>query len=224
MRISELATRAGESVPTLKFYIREGLLPPGKRTGRTQALYSEEHVKRLELIRLLKEELNMSLERIGEIIRSAESGGAELLRTGLDAAQETRHGKKLERVDREVARAWKELNTLEESLGWSLSPEDPAWADAAQALAAILRAFPEEDPQKFLPRYAELMQQMAAEEIPDDFDPIASPWESFRLAILGTYLYEPLILALRRMAHSQRSTELYLARQKNSSAELPPRK
>lgn len=221
MKISELAARAGESVPTLKFYIREGLLPAGQRTGRTQAIYGEEHLKRLELIRLLKEELNMSLERIGEVLRSAQGGGAELLRTGLDAAQESRHGKKSERLDVELGRAWSELKTLEGSMGWSLSAEDPAWADAAEALAAILRALPDSEPQEFLPRYAELMQQMAQEEIPENFDPIASPWESFRLAVLGTFLYEPLILALRRMAHSQRSTELYLAREEALRPQSP---
>lgn len=53
MRISELARRSGVSVGTVKYYLREGLLPPGEATSATQAQYTDEHVTRLGLIRAL---------------------------------------------------------------------------------------------------------------------------------------------------------------------------
>ena len=34
MRIAELSTRSGTSIPTIKYYLREGLLPAGTATGR----------------------------------------------------------------------------------------------------------------------------------------------------------------------------------------------
>ncbi|MFG2121903.1 MerR family transcriptional regulator [Streptomyces sp. NPDC048710] len=39
MRIAEPARRTGVPVPTIKFHSREGLLPPGERTGPDQVGY-----------------------------------------------------------------------------------------------------------------------------------------------------------------------------------------
>ena len=33
MRISELSTRSGVAVPTIKYYLREGLVPEGVRSS-----------------------------------------------------------------------------------------------------------------------------------------------------------------------------------------------
>jgi DNA-binding transcriptional MerR regulator len=30
MKISQLSSASGESIPTLKYYLRQGLLPPGR--------------------------------------------------------------------------------------------------------------------------------------------------------------------------------------------------
>ena len=53
MRISELSSRTGIPVATIKFYLRENLLHPGVRTAATQAQYDESHEARLRLIRAL---------------------------------------------------------------------------------------------------------------------------------------------------------------------------
>ena len=52
-RIDELAARTQVSVDTIRFYQSKGLLQSPRRQGRI-ALYSEEHVERLERIRDLK--------------------------------------------------------------------------------------------------------------------------------------------------------------------------
>lgn len=49
-RIDELAQRAGLTVDTIRYYAREGLLPPPERSGRHK-LYGTEHLDRLERIR-----------------------------------------------------------------------------------------------------------------------------------------------------------------------------
>ena len=44
VRIAELSSRSGTSIPSIKFYLREGLLPSGEATGATRARYDESHV------------------------------------------------------------------------------------------------------------------------------------------------------------------------------------
>jgi DNA-binding transcriptional MerR regulator len=53
--ISELAQAANVTTRTVRYYVAEGLLPPPDSSGRS-ASYGEEHLERLELIKLLKEE------------------------------------------------------------------------------------------------------------------------------------------------------------------------
>jgi DNA-binding transcriptional MerR regulator len=53
-RVDELASRAGMSVDTIRFYQARGLLDPPERQGRA-AHYSEEHAERLRRIRELKD-------------------------------------------------------------------------------------------------------------------------------------------------------------------------
>jgi DNA-binding transcriptional MerR regulator len=53
IRIDELARRAGLTVDTIRFYQREGLLPPAERAGRAK-VYGQDHLTRLAQIRDLQ--------------------------------------------------------------------------------------------------------------------------------------------------------------------------
>ncbi|MEX0664558.1 MAG: MerR family transcriptional regulator [Acidimicrobiia bacterium] len=53
MRIDDLAHQAGLTVDTIRYYQREGLLPPGERCGRTN-VYGAEHLDRLARIKELQ--------------------------------------------------------------------------------------------------------------------------------------------------------------------------
>ena len=64
MRISELSRHSGVPVSTIKFYIREGLLPSGVRSQRNQASYDEAHLRRLDLIRSLQEAGGLALDTV----------------------------------------------------------------------------------------------------------------------------------------------------------------
>ncbi|MGY2093160.1 MerR family transcriptional regulator [Nocardia gipuzkoensis] len=72
MRIAELSRRSGVSVPTIKYYLREGLLVPGERTGPNQASYSDEHLRRLRLIRALIEVGGMSVAAVGDVLAAVD--------------------------------------------------------------------------------------------------------------------------------------------------------
>lgn len=65
-RIEELATVSGTTVRTLQSYRNRGLLPPPRRQGRI-ALYSDEHVARLELIASLISR-GYSLNAVAELL------------------------------------------------------------------------------------------------------------------------------------------------------------
>jgi DNA-binding transcriptional MerR regulator len=55
MLVSELAERADVPLATVKYYLREGLLPAGETTGPRRAEYDDVHLRRLRVLRLLRE-------------------------------------------------------------------------------------------------------------------------------------------------------------------------
>lgn len=55
MLVSELAERADVPLATVKYYLREGLLPAGETTGPRRAEYADTHLRRLRVLRLLRE-------------------------------------------------------------------------------------------------------------------------------------------------------------------------
>jgi DNA-binding transcriptional MerR regulator len=79
MWMAELAARSGLSVATIKFYLREGLLPPGEATGATRSRYDESHVRRLRLIRALTEVAGLRLELADLLVREDHAGEAAAL-------------------------------------------------------------------------------------------------------------------------------------------------
>src|SRR3954468_21734629 len=72
MRLAELCTVTGVASATVKYYLREGLLPPGERVSATQAEYGPAHVERLQLIRALVEGADVSIDGIRRIVAAIE--------------------------------------------------------------------------------------------------------------------------------------------------------
>ena len=73
MRISELSTRSGIAVPTIKFYLRETLLPAGAALSANQADYDDSHVRRLHLIRALIDVGGLSVASARAVIEAVDS-------------------------------------------------------------------------------------------------------------------------------------------------------
>jgi DNA-binding transcriptional MerR regulator len=69
LKMSELAQRSGVSPPTIRHYLREGLLPEPVRTSRNMAYYPPQFVERIELIRRLQEERFMPLRVIKDLLK-----------------------------------------------------------------------------------------------------------------------------------------------------------
>ena len=71
-RIDDLAQRADVAVDTIRYYQREGLLPPGERCGRSMR-FGPRHLERLERIRGLQAR-RFSLAAIRELLESLLAG------------------------------------------------------------------------------------------------------------------------------------------------------
>jgi len=68
LRIGELAKASGVPVPTIKHYLREGLLPEPVKTSRNMAYYPPEFVERIQLIKRLQEARFMPLKAIKAVL------------------------------------------------------------------------------------------------------------------------------------------------------------
>jgi DNA-binding transcriptional MerR regulator len=86
-RIDELAQRAGVAVDTIRFYQREGLLPPGEREGRGLR-YGPAHLERLQRIRALQAR-RFSLAAIQALLDHDVPGAVESLLAGREGASYT---------------------------------------------------------------------------------------------------------------------------------------
>ncbi len=75
-RMKDVCELTGLSRQAVHFYVQQGLVPPGVKTGRNMAYYSEAHVERLQLIRQLQHERFLPLKAIKAILDD-EAGGFE---------------------------------------------------------------------------------------------------------------------------------------------------
>ncbi len=79
LRMGELAQASGVPAPTIKHYLREGLLPEPVKTSRNMAYYPPEFVDRIKLIKRLQEERFMPLKAIKSVLdEGPERAGAML--------------------------------------------------------------------------------------------------------------------------------------------------
>jgi DNA-binding transcriptional MerR regulator len=95
MRMRELERLTGVGRETIRFYIREGLLPEPERASANSASYREEHVTRLRAIKRLQEERFLPLAIIRSLLDADDAdrwlhadafpGLDSLLRARLDA-------------------------------------------------------------------------------------------------------------------------------------------
>ncbi len=72
LQIGEVAERTGVTQRTLRFYEEKGLLKPPSRMDGGFRLYSEDDVKRVEMVRRLKDLLGVTLAEIKEMVDAQE--------------------------------------------------------------------------------------------------------------------------------------------------------
>jgi DNA-binding transcriptional MerR regulator len=67
-KMADLCRLTGMPRQAVHFYIHEGLVPPGRKTGRNTARYGEVHVERIRIVRQLQSERFMPLKAIRAVL------------------------------------------------------------------------------------------------------------------------------------------------------------
>ena len=189
MRVSELVEESGVSLASIKYYLREGLLMPGTATSATQAEYGEEHVRRLRLIKALTQVVGLSVAKAREVVGLIDEPG-DLFDT-LGHAVAALPPYVPEEDDYPRARA--ALATL----GQVYDPRFAATAQFERALRAAEEAgLPMDDDR--LRSYGEHVLAIAERDL--SAMPAEGP-AAIEYAVIGTAIYEPVLAAMRRLAH-----------------------
>ncbi len=192
MKISELSERSGVPVATVKFYIREGMLPRGQTVSATRAEYGDDHLARLRLIAALAEVRGLPLAKVRDILALVDAPAGDPVETLGRAVGALPPYVEAGREDYPRARA------AIAALGLTYDPGYTAVAQLDEALRAVEDAGLDAST-AVLHRYGDAMRRVAAAEIaPVSAMPLD---DAVSYAVLGTALYEPVMLALRRLAH-----------------------
>lgn len=191
MRISALAERTGVPLATVKYYLREGLLQPGILTGATQARYTEDHVHRLQVIKALTSAAGLPLQKVKVILGLIDDPGDDLFSALGEAVASLPPYRDDPEPDYPRARA------LLERIGQIYDPGYAATAQLEHALQATEEAGMGMTDER-LQVYAQQIRGIAEFDLQRMEGSDLSPIE---YAVLGTALYEPVILAMRRLAH-----------------------
>lgn len=205
MQMRGLAAASGLPAATIKFYQREGLLPPGDRLGPNRAEYGEQHVRRLALIRALREVGGLDIATIRRVIEAAAGPGSGTV-AGMAVAMDALASREVDRTglgeDPEVASTAADAADLLRGLGWTVREEAGALRMLAAGLVAAARAHGCAPATGSVLLYAPAIAEIARQEITMGAAPVTSGGESaITWAAAGTVLSEPVILALRRLAH-----------------------
>lgn len=205
MKISALAASTGVPVPTLKFYLRNGLLPPGRPLSKTQADYDHTHVERVRLIKALTDVGGLTLEAVQRVLKTLEDPQVE--RVGLlGAAQRALGGAPSQESETPNKPADPDGGKLRahawlEKRGWNACLGGP-WANQLeQAWAACEQAGLTLDTEK-MNTYADAAEIIAHADVNSvPADPTAAVYE----VIVGTLLVDPVLKVLRRLAQQHLS-------------------
>jgi DNA-binding transcriptional MerR regulator len=231
VQVSELSRATGVPVATIKYYLREGLLPPGTPTSATRSTYDERHVDRLRLIRALVDVGRLPIAQVRAVVACVDHppsswhellgavhgplGGAEEAGTGSDDTAPGEAGEAGE-VGGEMgagatATAHEAFETGEAAaavrrLGWRVHAGAPALRELQRAMDAVAAVGLPMTPER-LAVYASAAAAVAEEDVASV--PTDSAERAARHVIVGTVLYGPVLLALRRLAQEDASARRF---------------
>lgn len=204
MRMSELSTESGVAIPTIKYYLREGLLHQGEQLTATRADYDDSHLRRLRLIRALLEVGRLPVAAIKKVVEAVQDESLpvhELLGTAHYALSPT--------VEPEPTPEWDaartQVDALLDRLDWQVTAEAPARDELAQTMVRMRQLGLTAD----LTPYAEAAERLVT-EVELNTIPYDGPREAaVEALVLGTVLYGRAFDALRRLAQESESARRF---------------
>ena len=215
MRISELARQSGLPVATIKFYLREGLLPAGEPISRTQAEYGDAHLERLRLIRALRDIANLPVATVGTVLAAVDNHDLPLLKL-LGVTQTAVAGSK-----GSAPASGEGLKMAEEllaALGWRLLDGSPLLDSLARVLD-VLHGEGEPVDVDYLRPWADAARAVA--EVEMGYIPVEGPRaEAAHRVAVGTVIYGELLAQLRLAAQEAVSLDRFAIDQPSSGEDL----
>lgn len=204
MRISELSELTGVPVATLKYYLREGLLPEGRRRTSNQTDYDDAHVRSVRLVRALLETGGLSIADARRVLATLDEEPAYTFAA-------TQHalgvGRPRTPGTETSARALARVADLAATRGWRVSADNPGLEIAARVLDDFA-AIGFEPTDEYLAAYAEGAERVAHADVAALRDR-ESPEAAAELMIVGTVVGDALAAGLRRLAHQDATAELF---------------
>ncbi len=183
MRINELAEQSGVAPATIKYYVREGLLPGGDRAGYNQVEYGTSHLHRIRLLRAMIGLGGLPVALVKQVIAVVDDPGRTAHSTVGEAQRAVSAGRA--RPGRSTATP-DHATTVDEVL---ITAEDLGHGDIADLLDAYRES---------AAHLAELELKWL-ERAGDDLDALTER------AVIGTVLGDALLTAVRREAQKQAS-------------------
>ena len=196
--MAELSKASGIPVATIKFYLRERLLPPGERTGPNQSRYGEPHLRRLRLIRGLLEIGGLSVAAARDVVDAVDS---ELPLAHSFGVAQRAVSAKIAPDDIDPA-ALAGIDKLID--GWRVSTNNPGRLAAARVLEAF-ESLGQVDERKWFSRYAAAAMLVAEADL-DQVEARDSREAMAETVVIGTVLGDALFSAFRRAAQEHVST------------------
>jgi DNA-binding transcriptional MerR regulator len=179
MRITELARATGVAPATVKYYVREGLLPAGIRVSDNRTDYDDEHARRVRLIRALIDVGRLPVARAREVLAVLDDDDRQV---------------------QDVFAALARVDTLTEDAGWCVLPDHAGRAQAARAVDAFERSGHRME-DAYLARYA----HAAGIQAEADLAAVRARPDRMAMAelmVVGTVLGDELAAGLRRIAQA----------------------
>lgn len=210
MRIAELSRESGVPIPTIKYYLREGLIPAGERTSPNQAQYDARHLRRLRLIRALIDVGGVPVAGIRELLDSIDAKGENLHKALGTATHATLATADQGPPTPNQVRAREQLDALMAERDW-ICDSVRAQQMVVNALATLYD-LDEEDLAVLLPVYADAAALVAEAEVGlvSSRPNVDSAVEG---AVIGTVIGEQIWAGLRRLAQEHYSRKINAAGQ-----------
>jgi DNA-binding transcriptional MerR regulator len=204
MRMAELSRVSGVPTATIKYYLRENLLPRGEASSPNQATYGDTHVQRLRLIRALIDIGGLPVATVRDVLAAVDDpntsvhqmlGATVFAVTRVADVQADEHG------DRAAA----ELEELLGRTGWHVHADSPT-RDVARTVLAALHGLGHDRIVENLDQYARAAEQIAEADLATVVD-VTGRDARAEIALVATVLGDTLLAALRRMAQEHVSAK-----------------
>ena len=206
MLVSELVRTTSVPLATVKYYLREGLLGPGRKTAARSAEYDESHVRRLALLRLLRDVGQIPVSRLRDLVHATEDTRLSVHEMFARATELLAPAPPPGPRDPEAHAL---ADRLVEEAGWDeVRPDSVSRENLAAALETIGAWLPGVDPLVAARGYVRLADELAQAEIAslDDRGDRAHLLEQM---VVGTVVFERLLTVLRRIAEEQYSAKRF---------------